>query len=111
MPAQPTNPHPNFFVTSSKLEGFSAPWIGGFQRLQIPPGKGSLQPVAIGAAAVTKPSEPSRPRVTPIVEVILRTRRPERAVNAEQASKYLTRVPSRRSHGEGRRWWSSKSHG
>jgi hypothetical protein len=38
------------------------------------------------------------------MEVILRTRRPERVVNAEQASKCLTREPSRLSHGEGRRF-------
>jgi hypothetical protein len=73
----------------------------GFQWVQIPPGNWSLQPVAIGAAVeVTKPSKPSMERIAfgdPASKQAV-TR-----VNAEQASKHLTWMPTRQLSGEGRR--------
>ena len=71
------------------------------QRVRIPPGKGSLQPVAVGAAMeVTKSSKPSmnQDRISDSANRQAVTR-----VNAEQASKKVMREPTRPSHAEGRR--------
>jgi hypothetical protein len=57
----------------------------GFQRVQIPPGNWSLQPVAIGAAVeVTKPSKPSMERIASGDSA---SKQAVTKVNAEQASK------------------------
>ena len=73
----------------------------GFQRVQIPPGNWSLQPVAIGAAVeVTKPSEPSMERIALGDSA---SKQGVTRVNAEQASKSITWTPTRLHNGEGRR--------
>src|SRR5262249_11790056 len=69
-----------------------------FQWVQFPPGKGSLQPVAIGAAVeVTILPKPSMQRVTngdpASMQAVTR-------VNAEQASKMVTREPAGRATGK-----------
>jgi hypothetical protein len=70
--------------------------------VQVPPGNWSLQPEAVGAAVeVTKLSKPSmtKGRLGDLASKQAVTR-----VNAEQASKILTREPTQLSYGEGRRW-------
>ena len=69
--------------------------------MQFPPGKGLLQPVAIGAAVeVTRPPEPSMERValgdSASKQAVTR-------VNVEQASKQAMWEPTQQRDGEGRR--------
>ncbi len=63
----------------------------------------SLQPEAIGAAAeVTKPPKPPRQTGRSGGSA---SRQAVTRVNAEQASKEMTREPTRLHNGEGRRHW------
>jgi hypothetical protein len=76
-----------------------------FQRVRIPPGKLSLQPVAIGAAAQGGAAEAfgvkSHVGDTASMQAVMR-------VNAEQASKRGMRKPTRRYFGEGCYLWRSE---
>lgn len=74
-----------------------------FQWVKIPPGKGSLQPVAIGASVeVMKPMKPSVEKDhyggSANTQAVTR-------VNVEQASKRAMREPIWLSNREGRRCW------
>ena len=69
--------------------------------MQFPPGKRSLQPVAIGAAVeVTKLPKPSMERVALGDSA---SRQAVTRVNAEQASKHSMWEPTQHRDGEGRR--------
>jgi len=84
------------------MQVICAPWQGAdLQWVQLPPGKGSLQPVAIGAAVeVTKLPKPSMERVASGDSA---SRRAVTGVNAEQASKRVMWEPTQQMSGEGRR--------
>ena len=76
------------------------------QRVRIPPGKGSLQPEAIGAAEeVTNLPEPlmEKGRRSDSASMWAVTR-----VNVEQASKSLMREPTRPDIGEGCHLWGNE---
>ena len=84
------------------VKGVDLQWV------QFPPGKRSLQPVAIGAAVeVTILPKPSMQRVALGDSA---SRQAVTRVNAEQASKGLTWEPTRRENGEGRRHWGTGGH-
>ena len=87
---------------------YGVPWKGTVpQRVRIPPGKLSLQPVAIGA----DDGGNDIVRSTSVERVALgdpATMRAATRVNAEQASKPGMREPTRRYVGEGWHWPGSE---
>src|SRR6266851_303692 len=82
-------------ATCAPCKGADLQWV------QFPPGKRSLQPVAIGAAVeVTKLPKPSMERVALGDSA---SRQAVTRVNAEQASKHSMWEPTQHRDGEGRR--------
>ena len=98
----------NTSASRTHLITYGVPWKGTVpQRVRIPPGKLSLQPVAIGA----DDGGNDIVRSTSVERVALgdpATMRAATRVNAEQASKPGMREPTRRYVGEGCHWPGSE---